>query len=125
VKHWDSADEEISLTVERVFVSKPEAMLMCIRSQPDSVRKQLLNDITWGFLSNRVYGPVDPFEGKDSRRFGPGEPLPQEVLNKRNYRQIFLNLHPTMKSLEDKYAWEFDIILTAVGKYLETWGVEY
>jgi hypothetical protein len=47
------------------------------------------------------------------------------VLNKRNYRQIFLNLHPTMKSLEDKYAWEFDIILTAVGKYLETWGVEY
>ncbi len=125
VQNWHSADEEFSLSMERVFVSKPEPMLRFIRAQSDSVRRQLLNDITWGFLTNRVYGPVDPYEEKGRQRFTPGEPMPQEVLNKRNYRQIFYNLHPDMKSLLNTYAYEFDIILTAAGKYLETWGVEY
>jgi hypothetical protein len=125
VLNWESADEEFSLSVERVFVSKPEAMLRYIRTQPDTIRTQLLNDIVWGFLSNRVYGPVDPFEERGRHSLKPGEPMPQEVLNKKNYKQIFFNLHPGMRSLWDKYAWEYDVILTKVGKYLETWGVEY
>ena len=125
VQHWHSADEELSLAMERVFVSKPEATLRYIRTQPDSVRKQLLNDITWGFLSNRVYGPVDPYEEFGRRTFAPGERIPQEVLNRKNYRQIFLNLHPGIKALGDTYAREFEIILSAAGTFLNTWGVEY
>ena len=96
IANWESADEEFSLALERVFVSKPGAMLALVRTQPDSVRAQLLNDIVWGFLTNRTYGPVDPFEESGVKKLAPGEKLPQEVLNRKNYKVIFLNLQATV-----------------------------
>jgi hypothetical protein len=125
IANWESADEEFSLALERVFVSKPSAMLALLRKQPDSVRVQLLNDIVWGFLTNRTYGPTDPFEESGVKRLRPGEKLPQEVLNRKNYKIIFINLHPDMRKLWETYEKEINYILGEAGKYLETWGVEY
>ncbi len=123
--NWESADEEFSLVVERVFVSKPQATLEYIRKQRDSVRIQLLNDIVWGFLSNRVYGPKDPYENKPRRRFRDITDIPKEVLNRHNYRQIFFKLHKNMARISRRYEKEVSYILDEIGTYLNTWGVEY
>jgi hypothetical protein len=123
--NWSSADEEFSLVLERVFVSKPEEMLQYAHSAPDSVRTQLLNDIVWGFLSNRIYGPVDPLQGKSRHSIAPGEPLPEEVLNKRNYKQIFTKLNEKMPAVMQQFPSETNYVLEEIRKYLETWGVEY
>ena len=124
--NWQSADEEFSLSLERVFVSKPEIVLARIRQQPDSVRHQLLNDIIWGFLTNRTYGPRDPYEDRSKR---PGdrqrERMPKEVLNKNNYETIFFNLNKKMKTLSRTYSTEIGYVLREAQKYLQTWGAEY
>lgn len=125
VAHWHSADEEFSLSFERVFAAKPEAVLSLVRQQVDSVRVQLLNDIVWGFLTNRVYGAIDPLEDYSQRSARQLRELPPEVLNKHNYRQIFLRLNSTMPEVCQKYAQETDYVLRECQKYLETWGAEY
>lgn len=123
--HWESADEEFSLAVERVFVSKPDVTLEFIRKQRDSVRIQLLNDIVWGFLSNRVYGPKDPYENQPRRHFRDITDIPKEILNRHNYRQIFYKLHEDMARISRRYEEEVSYILDEVDTYLNTWGVEY
>ncbi|MBD3243934.1 MAG: hypothetical protein GF331_25300 [Chitinivibrionales bacterium] len=125
LEHWESADEEFSLAVERVFVSKPKATMEFIRKQRDSVKIQLLNDIVWGFLSNRVYGPKDPYENQPRRQFRDITDIPKEVLNRHNYRQIFYKLHEDMPRIVREYKKEISYILDEVDTYLNTWGVEY
>jgi hypothetical protein len=123
--NWQSADEEFSLSLERVFVSKPGVMLSRIRQQPDSVRHQLLNDIIWGFLTNRTYGPRDPYEDRTKQLDDERDRVPKEVLNKNNYETIFYNLNRNMKELSQKYAREIGYVLRETQKYLQTWGSEY
>lgn len=121
----NSADEEFQLVLERVFVSKPTATMAYIKGQPDTTRTMLLDDIVWGFLSNRIYGPIDPFEGRSVHRVMPGETMPPEVLNRRTYRQVFQRLSPHMESALQEFPAETNYVLDQIRKYLETWGVEY
>lgn len=121
----ESADEEFSLSLERLLVSKPAMVLGYVRRQPDSVRTLLLNDIVWGFLSNRVYGPVNPYENKRGRRFTNVGDIPKEVLNRKTYKKIFFRLNEDMGEVTKEYEPEVTYVLEEIRKYLETWGVEY
>jgi hypothetical protein len=122
---WDSPDEELSLSLERVFVSNPGPILGFISKQPDSVRARLMNDIAWGFLSNRVYGPENPYEDRERRTFLGPEDLPKQILNLRNYKRIFFRLHDDMPRLAKQYPDEVEFILEQVRLFLEQWGKEY
>ena len=120
--NWHSPDEELSLMLERIFVSKPAAVLSLIAEQHDTIKTQLLNDIAWGFLSNRVYGPEDPFEERSRQTYTSPEDLPRERLNIRTYKSIFFRLHEDMVKVARRYPQEINYILQEVRTFLETWG---
>jgi len=125
--HWDSADEDLSLALEKLFVKKPAEVLKKIREQKANIRTGLLNDIAWGFINNRLYGVENPFEYRGLKK---SQTLTQftdhekyvEKLNINTYRTIFFNLNEDLHQLSSQYPGEIHFILRKTREYFEMWG---
>lgn len=122
VEHWDSSDEDFAFELERLFVSRPACVLGWLQHARDHIRKQLLHDIAWGFINNRLYGLDDPCE--DGARLPPDAhtPRPREVLNQHTYRTMFFRLHPDLEELARIYARDIDYLLELAGSFFKVWG---
>jgi hypothetical protein len=101
-----SAEEERSFALERLFVKYPEIVLNKIGKDIN-----LLNDLIWGFLNNRCYGPINPFETNDYTAMTVFENGPKRILNRDNCKSIFFETNPTMKTKYNDYKYQIDYIL--------------
>lgn len=119
---WASADEDLALSLERIFVSRPAFVMAYMHQFSDTVRTQMLNDIVWGFINNRLYGPEDPRENGISEPYGMVGERPREKLNKYTCKQIFFRLNPAMTSVAESYPREINYMLEQARNYFETWG---
>ena len=98
-----SVEEERALDLERLFVRHPEAVLKRIGT--DEPR---LDDLVYGFIMNRNYGPKNPYEKEDysAETFYKNGPKP--VLNRNNCRKIFFETNPTLVCKYDQYKYQID-----------------
>lgn len=102
-----SAEEERSFALERLFVKYPEIVLNKIGKDND-----LLNDLAWGFLNNRSYGAINPFENEDFTAMALYENRPKPVLNKDNCKSIFFDTNPSLKTKYNAYKYQIDYIIS-------------
>lgn len=109
----NSAEEEISFSLERIFVKFPEITL-------DEIKKdsRLLDRLIWGFLNNRYYGARNPYEDKDFRAMTVYENEPKHILNGKNCEEIFYQLNPKLEKLYPIYKYQIDYILNGAKKQL-------
>lgn len=106
IENLGSANEEISLFFERIFMKYPETTLQQIGTDQD-----LLDKLIWGFINNRYYGAVNPYENNDYRAITKYEDEPQPILNKNNCEKIFFETNPILQDLYPKYKEQIDYIL--------------
>jgi hypothetical protein len=86
--NW-SAEEERMIDFERVFVRYPQVVLHQI-----GVDTVLLNNLVFGFLFNRRFGPKNPYENNDYMGETYIEGGPKEILNSINCKKIFFETYP-------------------------------
>ena len=101
-----SAEEERSFSLERIFVKFPELVLNKI-----GIDTSLLDDLTWGFLNNRYYGAINPFEDEDYTAMTVYENGPKQTLNKDNCKSIFFETNPSLKDNYNDYKYQIDYII--------------
>jgi hypothetical protein len=101
-----SAEEERSFALERLFVKYPERVLIRIRNNTN-----LMDDLVWGFLNNRYYGAINPYEGRDYTAMTVYSKRPKPQLNDKNCRSIFFKTNPTLISKYNDYKEEIDYII--------------
>ncbi|MGZ3755598.1 MAG: hypothetical protein ACXVAY_08170 [Mucilaginibacter sp.] len=96
-KHKGSAEEELSLQFEKLFVQQPEYVLTTI-----GFDKDLLNHLEWGFINNH-------YENSKSNK---------PRLNSNNYRTIFYQINPKVKEIYPKYKKQIDYLLRQISSEL-------
>jgi len=111
---YGSAEEERSFGLERLFVKNPEIVLNEI-----GINYDFLDQIVWGFLNNRYYGALNPYEENDYTAMTVFENEPKPVLNKDNCRSIFFETNPIMKTKYNEYKKQIDYIINAAIESLE------
>lgn len=111
--HLGSAEEEISFSLERLFMKYPEKVLIQIGDYD-----ALLDRLIWGFLNNRYYGPKDPFINNKNQYIFNDTIQPKPILNCENYEDIFFKTNPMLKLIWDDYKDQINYILSGVKKYL-------
>jgi hypothetical protein len=84
--HAGSADEELSLSFEKLFSKYPEAVLKQISKPDDNVDVNLINHLVWGFVNNHH-------------------------VTVSSYKKVFFSLNPNLKRLRLKYRKQIDRIL--------------
>ncbi|GAB1370743.1 hypothetical protein MASR1M45_08050 [Candidatus Kapaibacterium sp.] len=109
-----SVEEERSLSLERLFARYPETLLKAIGKDND-----LLDDISWGFQNNRLYGAVNPFEGYDYTAMLLNEKSMKPILNKDNCKAIFFETYPVLSENYLKYKYQIDYIINSTIESLE------
>jgi len=112
-QNMGSAEEEISFSLERIFMKYPETTLKQIGTDQD-----LLDKLIWGFINNRYYGAVNPYENKDYRAITKYEDEPRPILNKNNCEKIFFETNPILHDLYPKYKEQIDYILKGAKEQL-------
>jgi hypothetical protein len=112
----NSAEEERSFALERIFVQYPEIVLNKIGKNED-----LLNDLTWGFINNRYYGAQNPFDNKDYTAITTSDTSNIPKLNKDNCKDIFYETNPGLKNKYEKYKYQIDYIINNSVKELTNW----
>ena len=106
-----SAEEERSFGLERLFKECPETVLQ-------TTKQSYILDIAWGFVNNRLYGPIDPFEDDGYKAMTVYENSPRTELNSDNYKEIFHQTYPTLTSNE-AYSEEIKLLLKKIAEILE------
>lgn len=101
-----SSEEERSFALERLFVKYPEIVLNKIGED-----YSYLDHLVWGFVNNRFYGAVNPYEEDDYTAITFHVNGPKPVLNKGNCRAIFFETNPVMKEKYDGYKNQIDYII--------------
>jgi hypothetical protein len=91
-RHHGSAEEEISFSFERLFVQQPEYVLTVI-----GYDKTLLNQLEWGFVNNHSK---------------PG-------LTAKNYKTVFYQVNPKIKTVYPKYKKQIDYLLNTISNELK------
>lgn len=109
-----SAEEERSFALERLFVKYPEIVLNRIGKDND-----FLNHLTWGFLNNRYYGSINPFETENYTAMTVYEKVPKPKLNKDNCKSIFFETNPSLKDIYYDYKYQIDYIINTAIKNLQ------
>lgn len=110
-----SAEEERSFALERLFVQYPGIVLNKIGNDND-----FLDDLTWGFLNNRYYGAINPFENYEFTAMTVYENRPKPMLTKENCKEIFFETNPSMKTHYNDYKYQIDYIInTAIEHFKE------
>lgn len=109
----NSAEEEISFSLERIFVKYPEITLKEIKKD-----SRLLDRLIWGFLNNRYYGAKNPYEDNDFRAMTVYENELKPILNDKNCEEIFYQLNPKLKYVYPLYKYQIDYILNGAKKNL-------
>jgi hypothetical protein len=109
--HTGSAEEELSFSLERLFIKRPDDVLKYGGS--------LLDDLAWGFVNNHYYGVKDPFENDPNKAFTKYENPPKRVLYQNNYKEMFFLVNPTLKSNYTKYQKQIDYLLNEIFKLLK------
>lgn len=103
---YGSSEEELSFSFERIFVKYPETVLKKIEND-----KERLEEIVWGFLNNRTYGAVNPYEKEDYSAMTIYEDSQKPILNKENCREIFYETNPILKTKYNQYKYQIDYII--------------
>ncbi len=109
-----SSEEERSFALERLFVKYPEIVLNRIGKDYD-----FLDEIAWGFINNRYYGAINPFEGYDYTAMTVYENGIEPVLNKDNCKSIFFETNPIMKTKYNEYESQIDYIINSAIRSLK------
>lgn len=102
----ESPEEERTFSLERLFVKYPETVLRNIGKDTE-----LLYNLTWGFLNNRMYGAKDPFENNEFKAMTVYSNGPTPVLTSENCAEIFWETVPSLKSKYEMYRWQIDAII--------------
>lgn len=112
-----SSEEERSFALERLFVKYPEIVLNKIGDN-----KEWLNYLTWGFINNRYYGAVNPYEKEDYSAMTIYEDSQKPILNKENCREIFFETNPILETKYSQYRYQIDFIInTAIENLKENY----
>lgn len=101
-----SAEEERSFALERLFVKHPEIVLVKIGDN-----KEWLDCLTWGFINNRYYGAVNPYEKEDYSAMTIYEDSQKPILNKEHCREIFFETNPILITKYNQYKYQIDYII--------------
>ncbi len=106
-----SAEEERSFGLERLFKECPETVL-------EQIDQSFFGDLAWGFVNNRYYGPVDPFEDYGYKALTDYRNSIEPILNTKNYIEIFNETYSTLIKAE-KYPDEIKMLLKKIAEILE------
>lgn len=106
-----SAEEERSFGLERLFKKCPETVLQ-------QIDRPLFEDLAWGFVNNRYYGPIAPFENDGYKTMTVYEDPPEQTLNSENYIEIFNETYPTLKTNET-HSDDIKLLLKKIAEMLE------
>lgn len=110
----ESAEEERSFALERLFVKYPVIVLKRIGKN-----LELLDLLTWGFLNNRYYGAKTPFENEDYTAMTIYKNSPKPILKKDNCKKIFFETNPFLKEKYNTYKFQIDYIINTSIKGLK------
>lgn len=91
-----SAEEQLAISFESIFRDNPAMVLVTITNNGERMPYDLLEKLAWGFLNNS-----------------------HSLVDAANYRDVFLQLHPDMPLLYQKYNRQIDIILSIVDQELK------
>jgi hypothetical protein len=108
-RHHGSTEEQISFSLERLFVKQPGYVL-----SSTGYNKDLLNQLVWGFVNNHYYTEKDQ---KKVTKNGSSNIKPQ--LNKANYKALFYRINPKVKAIYPKYKKAIDYLLNEIGLELK------
>jgi hypothetical protein len=70
--------------------------------------KELLLRITWGFLNNRYYGPINPFDNEVNTVKTVFNNSPRPILKINCYKEILFETNPILKYNYEKYKFQID-----------------
>lgn len=105
-----SVEEERSFGLEQLFQKCPETVIK-------QIGQSYIEQLAWGFVNNRYYGPVDPFEDdgfKAMTVYKKAEPK----LNAENCREIFNMTYPTLVET-NKYTEFIELLLMEIYEILK------
>jgi len=114
-RNTSSAEEQIGFSFEHLFVKQPEIVLSLI-----DYDTELLDQLAWGFINNRYYGPIDPYEKEPNKAFFISANNPKPVLNASNYKTIFYQVNPKVKELNKRFKKQIDYLLNGVEGELQS-----
>jgi len=103
---YGSAEKEKSSALERLFVKFPEIVLKRIGEN-----EELLIELSRGFINNRYYGAINPFDNKEYTSMTINENVPKPILNKNNCMDIFFEANPTLIEKYNIYKYQIDFII--------------
>jgi hypothetical protein len=101
-----SAEEERAIDFERIFVLYPEIVLKQIGNN-----EELLDDIVFGFISNRRFGPKNPYENSDYTAETYIENGPKPILTTANCKTIFFETNPSLRTKYNEFKYQIDFII--------------
>jgi hypothetical protein len=113
-----SADEEIAFSFERIFKEKPILIFHEIRNYDNEWETKFLEAISWGFINNRLYGPINPYEKQRFHENNTIQTYAQRVLTKENYKDIFFKTYPALIQNKDVYGEYINIMFSFISKNL-------
>lgn len=90
-RHHGSAEEQISFSFEKLFARQPEFVLSIV-----GYNKDLLNQLEWGFVNNHS-------------------------LTSKNYKTVFFDINPEVKTTYPRYKKAIDYLLTEIGAEIKDW----
>jgi hypothetical protein len=103
-RHHGSAQEQLSFSLEELFVRQPEYVLLTI-----GYDECLLNSLEWGFVNNHYYTSDDQ---KKVTKNADAKVKPQ--LNTTNYKEVFYKTNPSIKEIYPKYKKSIDYLLNQI-----------
>lgn len=119
IKHIGSAEEQISFSFENLFYLQPKLILDEILINGESIQKELLTSLVWGFLNNRCFGINDPYKDNPFKAMTHYENTPEPILNKSNYREIFYKVYPITKQLYPEYQKMYEYMFSRIEEYFD------
>lgn len=118
-KNKGSAEEQLSFSFENLFVKRPESVLFNISKHDSVTQVRLLSSLAWGFVNNRMYGAIDPFQDDPFKAMTFYDNPPKIILNTTNYKSIFFSLSPNLKTLYPIYRTLIDSELSYIWDILK------
>lgn len=118
LKNKKSAEEQLSFSFEYLFTLKPNVILREISKLNEDDQEFLLRQLVWGFINNRSYGIVDPYENNPYKAFTYYRNPPEIILDTTNYKEIFAKVNPSIQN-NTEFAGSIEYILEEIYNWLK------
>jgi hypothetical protein len=114
IDNKNSAEEQIDFSFEKLFVKYPKRVLIDMSKFDSDTKNDLLWRLSWGFVNNRCYGPIDPFDDNPFKAMTVYNNPPKVVLDSTNYKNIYFSLNPEIKVAYLTFKNEIELVLSHI-----------